>query len=269
MTQPGGPHSARRRDHARPVRDVLRSMLLRGRFAGGELPDERALAGEFGVSRNVVREALNMLRAEGLIERVQGSGTFGLSSTGTGRGSRIDAVIDSLAGSPEQVVLEVLRRDVVDAPEFVARQLGLAPRSPVVLVERRGWLRGQPVMLTLAYMPRTAAEPLVRDPTTTRQWPHIAEVEQRLGLTLHETDVVGDAVLADAGVAALLGCAAGVPLLLLERLMVDQAQRPFELSFMRLRHLRVSLVHPAGRSSEVVSPCPSPVPSPTSQEWCS
>ncbi len=44
--------------------------------AGARLPSENALAGHFGVSRAVVREAIAMLKAEGLVETLQGSGAY-------------------------------------------------------------------------------------------------------------------------------------------------------------------------------------------------
>lgn len=43
---------------------------------GSKLPSESALAGHFGVSRAVVREAIAMLKAEGLVETLQGSGAY-------------------------------------------------------------------------------------------------------------------------------------------------------------------------------------------------
>ncbi len=43
---------------------------------GGRLPTEAALAGSFGVSRNVVREAIARLKSEGLVETRQGLGAF-------------------------------------------------------------------------------------------------------------------------------------------------------------------------------------------------
>ncbi|MDF0546293.1 FadR/GntR family transcriptional regulator [Sphingobium sp. H39-3-25] len=43
---------------------------------GAKLPSENALAAHFGVSRAVVREAVAMLKAEGLVETFQGSGAF-------------------------------------------------------------------------------------------------------------------------------------------------------------------------------------------------
>lgn len=43
---------------------------------GAKLPSENALAQRFNVSRSVIREAIAMLRAEGRVETVQGSGAF-------------------------------------------------------------------------------------------------------------------------------------------------------------------------------------------------
>ena len=43
---------------------------------GAKLPSENALATHFGVSRAVIREAIAMLKAEGLVETLQGSGAF-------------------------------------------------------------------------------------------------------------------------------------------------------------------------------------------------
>src|SRR3978361_1321752 len=51
--------------------------IARGRLKpGDQLPTEQALAVTFGVSRNVVREAIARLRFEGLIWSQQGRGAF-------------------------------------------------------------------------------------------------------------------------------------------------------------------------------------------------
>jgi DNA-binding FadR family transcriptional regulator len=55
----------------------LRELLLAGQLgAEGRLPTERALAETLDVGRRAVRRALEVLEAEGLIWRRQGSGTF-------------------------------------------------------------------------------------------------------------------------------------------------------------------------------------------------
>jgi GntR family transcriptional regulator, transcriptional repressor for pyruvate dehydrogenase complex len=55
----------------------LRDLIETGSLAAGEqLPSERELAEQFGVSRSTVREAVQFLGALGLVEIRHGSGTF-------------------------------------------------------------------------------------------------------------------------------------------------------------------------------------------------
>jgi len=60
------------------LRDLLRAAILSGSLvdARGALPSEAALILQFETSRNIVRDALGLLRDEGLVERLQGAGTF-------------------------------------------------------------------------------------------------------------------------------------------------------------------------------------------------
>ncbi|KGD94336.1 FadR/GntR family transcriptional regulator [Rhizobium sp. YS-1r] len=64
-------------DNSNYALDRLRKLMAAGEFgAEGRLPTERALAEMLGISRRAVRRALEVLEAEGLIWRRQGSGTF-------------------------------------------------------------------------------------------------------------------------------------------------------------------------------------------------
>lgn len=55
----------------------LREMILRGELAVGEsLPPEKDMAEEFGVSRTVIRDAIRILKAEGLIRVKHGVGSI-------------------------------------------------------------------------------------------------------------------------------------------------------------------------------------------------
>lgn len=59
------------------VADQVEEAIIAGRYpVGGRLPSEQALADQFGVSRNVVREALKIVQERGLIEIVNGSGAY-------------------------------------------------------------------------------------------------------------------------------------------------------------------------------------------------
>ncbi|MBP2551078.1 DNA-binding FadR family transcriptional regulator [Neorhizobium galegae] len=58
---------------------ALRQDLVSGAFRPGDrLPSESALTREYSVSRTVVREAIAILRADGLVEARKGAGVFAL-----------------------------------------------------------------------------------------------------------------------------------------------------------------------------------------------
>ncbi len=60
---------------AEQARDALMDLIVqRGLREGDVLPSEMSLAGEFGVSRQVVREALKALQGQGVIEILNGRG---------------------------------------------------------------------------------------------------------------------------------------------------------------------------------------------------
>lgn len=64
-------------DNANYALEKLRALLGDGDFgADGKLPTERALSERLGIGRRAVRQALEVLEAEGAVWRRQGSGTF-------------------------------------------------------------------------------------------------------------------------------------------------------------------------------------------------
>ena len=58
------------------VADIVRSDIVKGRLKpGDDLPSEAALGQTLGVGREAIRQALGVLRAEGLIATTRGFGT--------------------------------------------------------------------------------------------------------------------------------------------------------------------------------------------------
>lgn len=102
------------------VTSALRHRVLAGEIlAGAKLPSESELAGEFGVSRTVVREAVSHLRAAGVVETQQGRGSF---------------VLD-LAGGPSAVRFDVRsQRDLVHLMEL---RIAVEPEAAGLAARRR------------------------------------------------------------------------------------------------------------------------------------
>lgn len=75
-----GMTSAKRPDRRPPYQhaaDELRREILAGQYkAGDQLPSYRELQERFGIANMTARSALGVLRDEGLIETIQGRGSF-------------------------------------------------------------------------------------------------------------------------------------------------------------------------------------------------
>lgn len=113
------------------VKAHLKQGLAAGHWAPGtQMPSESELVGRFGVSRMTVNRAIKELQSEGLVERVQGLGTFAarlhrVSATLTVRDLHEEIVARGHRHATE-VVLSRRQRP----PVAIAAQLGLGAREP-------------------------------------------------------------------------------------------------------------------------------------------
>jgi GntR family transcriptional regulator, transcriptional repressor for pyruvate dehydrogenase complex len=85
--------------------------------AGDQLPAERELAQEFGVSRTAVREAVKTLSEKGLVEPYSGRGTFVTSGKSQSIRHSLDSILKSSDLQDSPYVAEL--REVLE-PEFTA-----------------------------------------------------------------------------------------------------------------------------------------------------
>lgn len=74
------------------LREQIRSNI---NASGRKLPTEAVLSKRYGVSRQTVREALKLLKSEGLIETRQGSGTYVVEKTDRDASNKIAVLISS------------------------------------------------------------------------------------------------------------------------------------------------------------------------------
>lgn len=86
-------------NRAHTICQALHRQLLEGELkAGSKLPSERALALEYETSRPLVREALQILKSQGLIESRRGGGTFVSERYSEQSGSPLAHLLRSMAG---------------------------------------------------------------------------------------------------------------------------------------------------------------------------
>lgn len=237
----------RRADRARQVADLLRREILHGRYRGGCLPLEAALAREFGASRNTIREALDLLRAEGLVERCPGVGTTVAAEKYPHGLHRLLGLAETL-GEHGPVVNEVRAMGFMQPPAAVRARLDLPAGEPVVYVERLRRLNGLPLSLDLTYLVRDMGEPLF-DADLAHNDVFVL-LERVAGQPLGRAELTIEAVNADPHTAAVLDAPRGAALLMVERLTHLADGRPVDLEFVRFRGDRLTMRGHLLRSAE-------------------
>jgi GntR family transcriptional regulator len=237
MTSASGFVSDRRRESARWLRDLLRSAILRdaARDSGGVLPSEGDLMLRHAAPRAVVRQALDLLRHEGIVERVQGTGTLVIAQRYVHRLVEMHGVTDA---EPAAFSSHVLAWVPMPMPPPVAHHLEQAVGSPCVMIEYVGMVRGEVVGLYTNYLDGWAAERLDGVPFNGHWYALLADA----GLPIGETDLVIEAMLADELLATTLGIPVGRPVLGMQQVIRDDTGRPYDFAVLRHRGDRISVL---------------------------
>ena len=134
-------------------KEYLLDRIERGELEPDQrLPSEREFCDQFGVSRITIRQALNELVRDGMIQSVPGKGTF--------VGRKQEGEFHPLASFSQQMRTRgqipssrLLEQAVVHASQRLARELQIRTHSEVVLIERLRLADGEPCVLQAAYLP--------------------------------------------------------------------------------------------------------------------
>lgn len=214
----------------RLLTQMLRAQIYRDEYPEGKaLPTELALVKEHGLSRQTVRRAYQDLAAEGLIYRVQGSGTF-VTPQAT-RYRRPFGSIDDLMNLQLDTNFELVRPLAVTLDTEAAQRLHLAGSQVHSLTFLRVHL-GEPFCRTRVYLPPRIGQRLsgvreLTDPGLHTKVTIIGLIESR-GHDIADAEQLITAKAADEGLGADLSCEPGAPILHIERTYLDRQGEPLE-----------------------------------------
>ncbi|HEY3611443.1 MAG TPA: GntR family transcriptional regulator [Pseudonocardiaceae bacterium] len=216
--QPGAPK------YLQIQRDLTRR-ISRGEFRVHEaLPAQSELSREYGVSTMTLRQALQHLEDQGLIEQVAGKGTYvrrhRIPYAATGLGS----LADDLRAQGIALDTRVLNVDMTETDDRLAASLGLRPRDRVLLVERLRVLDGVPVVHQRSYLPEPFGTTL-RDADFTRESLYDLLADRCGAIAVRATETMTPVVVPDP-IAAALDVPSGALGLLSERLTTDSHELP-------------------------------------------
>jgi GntR family transcriptional regulator len=232
MSAPVGSRPPRKSTYSL-LADELRRQILQGRFGNGQrLPTEAELAQSHQVSRQTVRRAFQDLVAEGLVYRTPGRGTFTMPKAGPYL-RQFGSIEDLMGQSVDTrfMVIEPLRHTVnVSAASRL--------RLPSDTVHSVTFLRSRgdtPLGMSYVHLPPSIGDKLmsVKALTTTGSPAEITvirRIEDIVSAPIAEAEQSITVARADASTTAVLGCPLQHPVLRIDRLYMDLAGTPVELS---------------------------------------
>lgn len=207
------------------VRESLRARILDGVYPPEQqLPSENDLTSLYDVSRITVRRALLDLENEGLVQRLQGRGTFVRRPQVTQDLARLQSFGEAMRPLGHETASRLLGVREVKPPQAVAQRLGVTMRTKVCEIRRVRYLSGTPVSLDVSYFSTALGRRLAAEDLASRDIFLI--LEHDYGLVLGHADLLIGARLADAALVEHLGVAPGSAVLYVDRLTTDPDGRP-------------------------------------------
>ncbi|GAA1504245.1 GntR family transcriptional regulator [Nocardioides humi] len=226
------------------LRDALWSEVMSGGFSGGLFPREADLMKSYGASRSTVREAIDLLRREGIVERIQGTGTLAVAHRNTMKLVEAHGFGDSVQRAMPGTASRVLAHEIVPMPRAAARRLACEPGEDALLIEYVGYQYGQILGLYSNYVRFPQAESVRTTPFRT----HWYALLEKAGITIGETDFLIEVMAADQLLAGILEMEVGRPVLAMEQVIRDDAGDAFNYAVLRSRGDRMSVL------SQAISP---------------
>ena len=217
------------------VASALMRELKTGIYADAEkLPAEMELAGQYGVSRTVIRDALSDLENAGFIERVRGVGTV-LVRRIVALDNRLDLKLEYSdmiwsMGSRPVVDSIVLREE--SASETAADRLGVPPGGRLIACRKRVLANRKPVIYSVDYIPQSIFDGIDYMALDWYQ-PIFDLLSKYCGLNVTNSITHVSATNGDSFIRSMLTPGEGAALLLLEEVSFCKLNRPvlYSLSY--------------------------------------
>lgn len=208
---------------------LMDRILSSGLGRGDKLPSENDLMRQFDVSRVTVRQALEALREDGIIESHHGKGWFLRRLCAVQNLSRLQGFGEMLAPMGVEARSEVLDFAEVGAPPAVAQAFGLADGSHVAQIARLRIGSGRVMSYDLSYFTVDVGRRLREHDLAHNDI--FVLLERKLDVQLGFADVTLEICPADVRPALHLGIAVGEPIFKLTRLTYDRQGFPVDFEY--------------------------------------
>ena len=224
--------------------NILKQRISAGTYEpGSRLPSEASLARHFGLSAMTARQAVGVLAEEGLVKRIQGSGTFvqrvGVATSHFGLDALRDVFMDN-----DHLDVRILKATVESAEGAPCRALGVDNGERLVVVERLILHQEQPFTIQVGYARFNPESPIVET---------MLDTEMLTGLFFENGPscfMKGELRLLpacfDEKEAELLKCTSGACAFKLEHIFYDFSNQPASYGWFTVSPEKMPLISKVG-----------------------
>jgi GntR family transcriptional regulator len=207
------------------IRDYLLSKIRSGEYSSGDrLPTEDELTKQFQTSKSPVRQALEILRMEGVIYRHPGRGTFVATNESDGAAWILGSIQDIIGlGSQTRFQLHDFASGKSSAD--LDRTFNVQ-KGKFVHIQGVRFLKDKPLYYLSVFLPQKIGEKLKVEDIA--ESPVIVALEKKLNIPLKKCIQNISATLAETKVAKLLGIRNRSPILFIERIYYTENEEVIE-----------------------------------------
>lgn len=220
------------------LRDILVHEIDSGKWEPNErIPSENELSAQYGLSRMTVRAVLSDLVKEELLYRVQGKGTYVSDRVLTLKPS-YTGIREQLEEMGYEVTTRILEYGLVESDRRIATNLNLETGEQVLMIKRIRYIKNEPISLHISYVNKKYSGKLSSKLIEKEQLCVILNKEY--GVIRKKVSETLESVPAKEE-ETVLGVKEGHPLLLLQDIIYDETETPYEFTKVVFRGDKVKI----------------------------
>ncbi|WP_044212761.1 GntR family transcriptional regulator [Flammeovirga sp. OC4] len=209
------------------IEEELRKLIDTGEYDNGKLfPKEVDISNRVGVSRNTVRQAINTLVGEGLLERKKGVGTTVAKRKIGTKLSEWHSFTQEMSAKGIPFKNYLVEHDTVNAEALTAEILNIEEGKEIHRLTRLRGDQTDPFVYFISWFhPRVAF-----DQEEQFEKPLYDIIEEKFNIVLTKSSEELTAMLADKKLSELLKIEEGAPILFRSRIVSDPGGRVVEIN---------------------------------------
>lgn len=220
--------------------EILRAKIIQGQWKPGDMiPPESELTETYQVSRNTVRQVLDILVNEGLIYRQRGKGTYISHPTLEQTTTRIISFSEDMQQRGFKPGTRVLESKLLPAPKDIAEKLQINEGGELAKIKRLRLADGEAMSMEESFLVHEYCQGVLNH--NYAKEPLRIILERDYGIQLVNAKQVIRAIMASENFALELGLSKPEALLSIERVSFSQHAVPVEFLRIFYRSDRYSL----------------------------